>query len=61
MISERSELAIFMRNNENLKHTALLLIRHTEAMWDQSQTSNLELECSPPTNHQCNSFKVDAS
>ena len=56
IISEGPELAIFMRNNKNLKHTAWLLIRHTET------TSNLELKCSPlPTNHQCNSSKVDAS
>ena len=64
-MSERPELAIFMWNNENLKHTTWLLIRHTESMWDRSQTSNLELKCSPPppppTNHQCNSSKVDAS
>ena len=63
-MSEGPELAIFMWNNENLKHTAWLLIRHTETMWDRSQTSNLELKCSfpppPPTNHQCNSSKVDA-
>ena len=62
IISEGPELAIFIRNNKNLKHTAWLLIRHTETMWDRSQTSNLELKCSPlPTNHQCNSSKVDAS
>ena len=65
IISQGPELAIFMRNNKNLKHTARLLIRHTETMWDRSQTSNLELKCFPPPldpeNHQCNSSKVDAS
>ena len=48
-MSEGPELAIFIWNNENLKHTAWLLIRHTETMWDWSQTSN------PPPS------KVDAS
>ena len=36
-----------IRNNKNLKHTIWVLIRHTEAMWDRSQMSTLELECSP--------------